>query len=451
MTTIEMDAAGVAAGTELRLTITDENEEQFAQTRTVSGGKFTWGPNITVLTNIIEVQILFSSVLAGSPPFSVGAVGAEPHVVCVDRSRLDVYHNGSYRLFEDPESGVMVNIGVDNTYTTFVAVLDRDGHVFGHTDFDVDSNRQLHANFIEHVDGTIAEQDEKRQRMVIKAGDDITVRVDAKYRSVSVENSRWNSTERQTVRLGGVLAAIIQEVSGPKDVTPGQTRDVVLNEYSHHALACDAHFPHIVSFFGASVIPGAGDAHNLLHINDVEVKAKMDFFSRLLELEVSKGGSRAVLGKWSRKEAEAGPPQDRAPDVELEVAEAGNAIVERTDVPAFGGPAAEATRAHDFLVPLGDKSREGHLLVRLQANGAASFSIKGTRARIHLSRASGLLVKRDENESAAVAAAGSASSAVSESVYEKLVEPHLAWRRGEATQLVDPDAASFSVRGIGAV
>lgn len=445
---IEMDATGVAAGTQLRLKI-ESDVDEWDQLATVSGNKFTWGPvPVDQRTLIIEVQILFSSVFTGTPPFSVGAVGAEPHVVCMDRSRLDVYHNGMYRLFEDPESGVVVNIGVDNTYTTFVAVLNRDGHVFGHTDFDVDSNRQLHANFIEHIDGTIAEQDEKRQRMVIKAGDDITVRVDAKYRSVSVESSRWNSFAKQTVRLGGVLAAIIQEVSHPKDVTPGQTRDIVLNEYSHHALACDAHFPHIVSFFGASDIPGAGDAHNLLHINDVEVKAKMDSFSRLLELEVTKDGSRAVLGKWRRKEAEAGPSQDRAPDVEFEVAEG-----DATDVPTFGGPAAEATRAHDFLVPLGDKPREGHLLVRLQANGAASFALKGSRATMHLSRASGLLVKRDENEGAAVATAGSASSAaaVSESVYEKLIEPHLAWRRGQATQLVDPDAASFSFGGIGAV
>lgn len=424
-TTIRM--AGSTVGATMSLTIEDdEAEEQEFSGVPLIGGFYTFS-GITLTTNIVLLDFILDNAVA---PATMGAAGAEPHVVCLDGSRIEVYHDGIYRFFEDPETGLVVNIGVDNTYITFVSVVDRDGRVYGHARFDIDNNLQLHGNFIEMLKGAEGQDyewgDDKHQDVTISAGD-CTVRVESRYRSVGVENSKW--ARGQTHSFGGVLAGLVLEPSSATDATPGPLRDTKLNDWDAHALSCDAHFPHIVSFFGASVIPGASDSHTLFEHGDVSVTAAMDDFSRLLHLDVRKAGEVVAHGEWSR--ADAKPAQDRAPTTTLDTTMGTAEPPTHTE----GTTATDATRAVDHVVPL---EKDGELLVRMQANGAASFAVRGVDVELP----TGLLMERGTGSPVVSAAAGATTST---SLYEKVLEPHLAWRKGKQSK------TTTAIGSIGAV
>jgi hypothetical protein len=250
------------------------------------------------------------------------------------------------------------------------------------------------------------------------------------------------------------------------DVTPGPTRSFFIKEWNAHALVCDAGNPHIVTFSGANRKPGAG-RHLLWQVADcgekkgaVSVFAEMDHQNRLLSLKVISALSpcttdtsvdtEVVLldATWDRSAVETiftGAVNTYvAPHAALRVIhqdleqEATTTFVEETTT------ATETTKPFDYVFNIfGDRgvgvvdtdsaqNECDKLLVRLQANGTASFAVKcddmlvfpdavnknetGLRAHAH-----GILLERDCNDD--LSSLANVGTVVS--LYEQHVEPHL--------------------------
>lgn len=245
----------------------------------------------------------------------------------------------------------------------------------------------------------------------------------SRYRSFSLHCDAWE--RKQEVRIGGALASDIKLVASMADATPiPKDTKVQLCKWDAHALACDAHFPHIVSFFGAQVIPGEGE-HILFTSSDderLEIKARTDGFSRLEWLTVTRSGQEQLRAEWTRQIAsrEEAPAQDTLPVTVMRIADQefadASQIVERI-----------------FLVAQKDVLCNAELLVRLQANGAASFAVRTASddGVLAYEGFDGMLLRAADVAKTATVPAGSASGT---SVYEEHVEPHLAWKRGQDTR-----------------
>jgi hypothetical protein len=424
-------------------------------------GKVTFDISSMGTRNAIR-SLQFSST-SGATDTTYGAGGAEPHIVCLDGSRLEVYHDGVYRLFEDPVAKFLVNMRVENTYIADIAAIDENGVVVAEVHYDVDTNRQLHANHLvarKASSGAVRFCEKEGQKSVpvttgttakdftIVSKSGYTLTLQSRYRSFSLQHDAWE--RKKEVRVGGALVGDIKLVQSMEDATPiplAHDATVQLCKWDAHALACDAHFPHIVSFFGDQVIPGEGE-HTLLSLlsSSFEIKARTDAFSRLEWLTVTAGASEPSLrAEWSRQIAsgEEAPAQDTLPVTVLRV---------------MGEEFADATRVVDHIFSLGEGEEAMELLVRFQANGAASFAMRASTAgnnNLHFDGFEGILVQQSDRHKKKQAPlrqapGGSAASTATTtaSVYEKHVEPHLAWRRGESTSSEQPATAlgGISVR-----
>lgn len=383
----------------------------FGQTVSSTGGSITF--TMGQLTGISEITFTKTSTQSAS---NVGVGAAEPHVLCLDGSRLELYHNGIYRFFEDPVARVCVNIVVENTFIVATIVI-KDGIVLATAHFDIDSKRQLHANFIRVDDSTVVQD-----KFDIECGDEYTITLESLYRCVVVRrmDNLWNNGKKVRQTLGGALAGIVYEPLSLDDGTSGPVIDLEIGHWDAHALVCDAHFPHIVSFFGASTIPGDGNDHLLLCTGAVEIRASTDVFSRLLTLTVSEHGRGAVRCDWTRQllSRDAPPSQDDVTPTSMRVSdgeENNNVIIVNTSCSLN---ATEATRIVDRIFNI---ESGGEVLVRMQANGAASFAVRG----IDHSSSSGLLTLPLSPMEAGARSATAGSATSSSSTYEDLVEPHL--------------------------
>lgn len=342
---------------------------------------------------------------------TVGLAGGEPHIVCLDNSRIDVYDDGIYRLFQDPVTSFAVNISVENTYISEVCAVDRHG-VIAHLSFDIDSNRSLHANSI----NVHKRSDENVLDIVGEKGTDailhahgFKLNMQSKYRAVGVTAD--GQKDGDTVDAGGILAGLIASVPTiQSNDSAGSNVQVTLNKWTANALSCDAHFPHIVTFFGEQIVPGAG-SFTLFELDGLAVRSVHDEWSRLDKLTIERDGATQLEARWSR---EASPPlQDMPPKVSMTVV------------------GAAAQLEHDLVEQILPIGANGELLVRLQSNGAASFAVRNIDMGTWNPEANGLLAKRSVKEGQ-MNSAGTAASCTT-SIYERSVEPHLAWRRGAAT------------------
>lgn len=408
---------------------------------TSDGSVVSW--DITSVPDLDEIKLIEIKPNTGEyGRFIFGAGGADPHMVCFDNSRLEVYHNGIYRLFEDHAADVFINMRIDNTFITDIFVGDSVGGS-ALVCYNVDNNRQLHANFLaldvktsstkEELVATRGDEslmkvgDTDAEEIVISCGGGYKIRTEAKYRSFGIENDALMTSGHKMLRSGGAMSTVVHEVTTIDDVTPGPVLDIELGKWDAHALACDAHFPHVVSFYGAQTIPGYSDNHLLFehHESDLSVHASMDHFSRLDILRVVIGGHDVLRASWSRPTSTIAPSVDSVPLTTLAIESEDSLCVDGADSNTFfathGKSATDATRFFERTFAL---SGGGELLVRAQANGATSFALRG--ARSFEDEFSGLLVERGTGSPCVK---GSASAKTS-SVYERKVEPHLAWSQG---------------------
>lgn len=402
---------------DLNLEIKDDSGGSDNSNGTPSGSDTVWtfssdfpGVNTSEIT-----EFTFKASASGGVTFGIG--GGEPHLVCLDNARLDVYDEGAYRLFEDPATGLAVNIAVKNTYISELVATTRERGVVAHVRFDVDGDRSLHANFVEVVSATsagVVHSDDRKDLEIEVCG--FSVDVQSKYRAVGVRNAAWKHGD--VVTVGGTLAGTIVPVPSMEEnkMLPKFHTGVELGKWDANALSCDAHFPHLVTFFGDQIIPGPGE-HTLFSHGGVTVRATTDDFSRLSELWVVSQERETVRGVWTRNDAP--PDQDAAPKVSL--------TVNGTDVEPRSG-VHESTLA--LLSGAASDETATELFLRLQANGAASFALRNVEMASLTEAENGLLARRSEAHAAVTkeSALGTAASYIS--IYEQGVEPHLAWKRG---------------------
>lgn len=347
----------------------------------------------------------------------VGAAGSDPHCVCLDGSRVEAYHDGFLRLFEDFETGLCVNIGIENTYITSAAVVQHD-KVWAHVHFDIDSDRQLHANHLNIVKENENSEDDEEPKVHCVTVGKYLICIEAMYRCVNVTSDDWRPM--QTHRLGGLLAGVVFQVPTPLDFQEGPAKNVTLNEWSMNALCCDAHFPHTVSFFGHLIIPGPGENHSLFHMEEVRISSSMDHFSRVDDLTIVCGDETVHRCHWTRYASCMSPDQNNAPLTMLHVND------EPMPMRTHGVPSDEATRSVDHIVHF---NAGGSMLVRMQANGSASFAIKDVSHQ-RLDHATGLLMERGAGTPTQPGTVTTATS----STYEAVLAPHLAWKKGQSAK-----------------
>lgn len=372
------------------LFIVSSSPTQTINHKIAPGGPFTQDYDVgTTLTGITAIQWYSQS----EQPATMGTAAAEPHVVCADGTRLELYANGIFRFFEDPAHRVCVNIGVLDTFITFASVM-VDGEIVGRADFDVASSVQLHADHI-LLDGRRAPSGD-----VTIDTEAYTVVVQMEYRCVHIQRKQ---RPEGPLTLGGALAAIVHQLQMEDDATPGPTRALIPNAWAAHALVCDAFDPHVVSFFGARVVPGAGE-HILFQSDTTVVHAELDDFSRIRRLWTGN-----LDATWTRHK----PKEKGLQHTSLVVQHNG----ERKEVMDL--------MYEDCVLPLGGGGTGGELLVRMQSNGAASFALRGQR--VVGEGCSGILLAK-------AAVPEGAQRGRECSYYERNVEPHLAWSAGRTVE-----------------
>lgn len=336
----------------------------------------------------------------------VFGIGADPHVLCMDGTRLDIYTPGVYRYFDNGH-GLIANLEVRavddgaNDYAHALWVTEDGGEDGGKT-FTFEGTI-----FASKVDG-------EHERFVHTVEDPTTgarlgFTMEGAYNTVGIRSENMPLV----VRAGGLVAGMVQRVASLTSCEAVATAHVptFLKRVRSHALVCGSGNPHIVSFHGASVATASSteeevDTEATLiafgdQVGNDWVRATGVFaHGRLIELRVAEAvrtGSQDKLQTeftaiWARERVM------RQNNSTVHVS--GRALhgVER-DVCCSDG-IAEASI--------------GPLFVRVQPGGIASFAL--TNAKEHLQNATGLL-------STPLAVVHSAHGDAG--MYAEMMEPHL--------------------------
>lgn len=424
---------------------------------------FDFNGGTSPVTEVVGFTIEFGG------PAVTSLAGAEPHVVCLDGTRMEVYHDGDYRLFEtqtetekekDGVVAVAANIRVRNTFidsaTVFTGSIPR-----YFVQFETATPNDLHARAVSlkylGVDGKSVEghpldtrevaTDENGVFVAVDMGAGHTLRAETRYRSVVVTNPAWRKGAQLTA--GGVMSGVVHTIASegadadvPKDAgAPGPMRTFTLGQWDAHALVCDAHFPHIVTFQGDSFIPGGGPCV-LFADSTLRVHGTFDDFSRVQKLVVERakgdsvGGWEMQMGAVWVRERERAPSANALADLEFRLSADGETTVVPTTVvlSTRGDDRTEqqhevAKRCTNFTSKEFETESGAYLLVRVQANGSASFAIRGSAgAAIGALVGTGDSVVQDDTSTSI--ARWVPESTARASAYELVVEPHLARARG---------------------
>lgn len=329
----------------------------------------------------------------------VFGIGADPHVLCMDGTRLDIYAPGFYRYYDNGD-GLIANLEVRNH---------PDGRDFAHALWVTEHGH--HRGIVDEGGETFTFKGDvfnskvngQHERVVHTVHDPITgadmdFTLEGAYNTVGVRTKNLP----MVVRAGGLVGGMLQRVSSLTSCESVGTLHMpaFLRSLRAHALVCGSGNPHAVSFHGASVQVGGGSDVELLAFRDTEtsvdvrVTASFTADDRLTELHVFEGvESREMLTALWDPDTVA---QQHASFVQ--VAGQGLHGVEREERGAEG--IAEGS--------------VGPLFVRVQPGGVASFAI--TNFEKNLRDATGML---------ATPLDGVSSSTGSKSMYAEMMEPHL--------------------------
>lgn len=323
-------------------------------------------------------------------PATVALCGADPHAVCLDRTRIDVYHPGFYRFFSD-EEGTVANLEVRRR--------------------DVRGRDYAHAIWLRWVDSLTGQIEEETHTFV---GPVFDSRVDGEHASLErtvhvaekaltfVLEGEFNTVGMRIAGAGmyakcnGLMAGQLLPVSDIESTEcVGEPRLVALCERKRNALVCGSKNPHMVSFFGATIpSPKQIGGVELLTVADngaenVYAAHGMFLDHHVKEVKVSQNGS--VVARFAF-----GENRMRFSDLRDQTARA-------TET----GP----TGVLEWAI--------GPLFVRAQSCGAISFAVEEG----NFSGMAGLLAttlaeaKMDGNKKSGVKK--------HDGLYAKLVEPHL--------------------------
>lgn len=230
-------------------------------------------------------------VRADASTYSVGLL-ADPHIVCADGTRIDIYAPGFYRFYDngqaDPSQRLVVNIRVDqNTrgQDYAAAVWIKEGrkppvvHTFEGKVFDsmVDGQER-------HLECSAIDPSTRSR---------VTFVLDGKYNSIGAcfdDRFRYH-------HLGGLIAGRIVTIGSLDDVCPVPARITRIARWETNALVCGSGVPHIVSFHMKRIWPGAG-THTLLSVGQVTATAVFSSENRIRRLEVRREKEMVLQVVW---------------------------------------------------------------------------------------------------------------------------------------------------------
>lgn len=371
------------------MTLTDINDDSYSVSGAFDNTMAQWYWTLGDFTGVDLTAI--KSICLETPLGSTQGVfyangGGEPHIVCVDGSRMEIYDDATYRLWEDSSADVVVNLTVRNAWASELSVIrpstgERAGVTFSE-DHKSCVPMQLQQQSSTHM--TITEDEECSGGTVRIGihGTSYTIVAQGKYASFAIHSDDW-FPGRRLRRVGGALATIIHTLDGGLwDATPGPCkREIVVHHYAAHALVCDAEDPHIVTFMGTSERL-VGDVQLLGGRGLPTIYATLDDKHRIERIEVP---GHSFVATWERDDTKT------------------RLVIDKK---VYDNP----MKYLDYHF--------GNLLVRLQPNGAASFAHRGRLP----TTATGVLAATGD----VAAMTPSFADVVTDCVYERCTEPHLA-------------------------
>lgn len=338
----------------------------------------------------LDVMIL-EQIRAGESA-SLTILAADPHVLCLDGTRLDVYAPGFYRFYDnnatDPEKRLVVNLEVkqnDKMQDYASAVWIRSG-----------TDEPITHTFEGRVFDSLIDGEHDR----------VTISMDDKHTGATMEfilegvhNTLATKCETMppAVVAGGLMSGQIQRIASLNSEERVDCRLVMafLGAIASHALVCGSGSPHAVSFHGEKVKTNLA-GHAVTLYDDGDVVATATFVDRRIEtLTVARHGVQAFAARWDPSiiDQETGW-------VEISSCEDNHQRI-------FG--------AHAMA-----ERMVGNLFVRVQPGGVASFSVFGSLS-LQTKAITGILATplaqhKDINASQNNEKMG---------IYAKVMEPHL--------------------------
>lgn len=304
-----------------------------------SSGTHTVPFATALISDPTELQRIRIENTSSSPPCTMSMIAADPHVLCLDGSRLDVYAAGFYRYYDngatDPSLRVIANVEVrqfenGEDYAHALWVHSAATGPVQHT-FDGNSETSLFVRDPLHEA-------------------DLTFILEDEHRTVAMK-ADWSTL---MISAGGLMSGRVQSVGSLADTSVVTCRPVALflgnKAHSEHALVCGSMDPHAVSFSGARVEVG-GESQLLFGLADTNVFATFcgKRLSRLW-VEEKETGDISFGVTWDLEQHQS---------------------ISSMDV-CFGAMRQRETGAEGLF-----EAWFGPLLVRVQPGGVASFQMIG--------------------------------------------------------------------------
>lgn len=349
------------------------------------------GINFNALDEVKLIQT------AGGGSASLTVLAADPHVLCLDGTRLDVYAPGFYRFYDnnatDPKKRLVVNLEVkqnDKMQDYASAVWIRSG-----TDEPI----------VHTFEGRVFDS------LIDGEHDRVSVTMDDKHTGATMEfilegvhNTLATKCEKMppAVVAGGLMSGQIQRIASLESEERVDCRMVMafLGATTSHALVCGSGSPHAVSFHGEKVETTEG---TVTLYDDGEVVAMATFVDRRIEtLTVTRHGTEAFAAKWDPS-----------------IIDQEQGWVEVSETTTEGNHHDQRICGADAMV----ERMVGNLFVRVQPGGVASFSVFGSLS-LQTKAITGILATplvqhKDVN------AADVAKNNEKMGIYAKVMEPHL--------------------------
>lgn len=343
------------------------------------------------LTDIIELFVTVRNKnVANSRLLLSGGVGADPHVLAMDGTRLDVYAEGFYRFYDncaqDPSKRLVVNIDVRKD------AKDRD---FTHAVFvsNAATGRTQRFTFEGPVFRSAVQGRKRLEHTEVdpETGASMHFVLEGKYNTVGVRAERMPSR----LLCGGLMAGRVQQLDGVDSLQPTSKENQRTIEAATdrvHALVCGSNSPHAVTFSGASAETTADGVVTLMR-TDAAVFAAHFEGGRIQSLNAIDASENVVFSaKWA--------------DVQYQ---------ERSSVFVSGGALiGDADRWERGACGIAEAWVDD-VFIRVQPGGVASFATSTTT----VDNSTGLLTTGD----GVVGAVSKSDDAGS--LYASMMEPHL--------------------------
>jgi hypothetical protein len=236
----------------------------------------------------------------------LACTGGDPHIVCLDGTRLDVYDSGYYRLFdnlqESEQSPVIINAQI---------VRDRMTHEDSYRKVWIKlMGQEYHLEFLPNGIRCRSKQCGQFLGMMMNRGMSdrweycYTAPSDETYTFVCelVQNTVALKVGRpgQIRRYNGLFAGKIVPIQGLEDTTPQYQSGPVISLYSytHNALLCGSAQPHIVTMQRRSLTATEG-LFRLLQTPSLCLNVKLGHRGLLCEAYLNVAGEDPVFWTWS--------------------------------------------------------------------------------------------------------------------------------------------------------